>query len=406
MLSATRADMMIKLRRDAAAAVCIWMFLGLAGVAPAEEALPNLLTSSGYAEKLAEYEALHGSFEEEARSYWQSVAAKRKSRFAKRSRGEPPQLDDYVLDQPPVYNGPPKPVDPTKPPDEATRPAKAAMPVVADFVKHALEQYGFVPDRPSREDDFKRAYVKVAREAGLTRDQVVRVYGFESGGNGKYDVQAGLEHPGPDSHAISTALGYNQLLNTNSVELLAEKGNRFLDVLRRKASNLRGSKRKLLFSKIGVVERMIAFSKTVPDEWSAHERIAGEQQGLGIHALNLDIEVGPLLQTQKLLDSVVFAKTRNYVRPLTAAELEMMNLTGDGSGFDMISLPQDTRDQIPTTNFFQRNGYERNPVASRNPTVAKLIAATDAVMNRESVLQGAKAMGSLYDRAGGGTAAR
>jgi hypothetical protein len=209
-------------------------------------------------------------------------------------------------------------------------------------------------------------------------------------------VQAGLEHPRPDSRAISTALGYNQLLNTNSVELLAESGDRFLDILRGKVSTLPADAAERLTNKIAILERMRAFSLSVPDDWSAHERIAAEPQGLGIHALNLDVDVGPLLQTQKLLDSVMYAKAKKYSENLTAAELEMMNLTGDGNGLDMISLPKDLRDQIPTSNFFQRNGYGRNPVASRNPTVAKLIAATDAVMDRESKLPGARTLSLLY----------
>jgi hypothetical protein len=117
-----------------------------------------------------------------------------------------------------------------------------------------------------------------------------------------------------------------------------------------------------------------------------------------MHALNLDIDVGPLLQTQKLLDSVLFARRKGYAQPLTAAELEMMNLTGDGNGFDMLMLPPDMRAQVPTSNFFQRGGYERNPVAIRNNTVEKLIAATDAKMDREVKLQGAKDLVAAYPK--------
>ena len=66
---------------------------------------------------------------------------------------------------------------------------------------------------------------------------------------------------------------------------------------------------------------------------------------------------------------VEFAKAHGYTRPLSAAELEMMNLTGDGNGFDMVLMPNDMRAKVPTSNFFQRGGYERNPVASVNDTV-------------------------------------
>ena len=74
-------------------------------------------------------------------------------------------------------------------------------------------------------------------------------------------------------------------------------------------------------------------------------------KGLGVHALNLDIDIGPRFQTQKLLDSVVFARSKGYDTPLTAAEREMMNLTCDGNEIDMVLMPSDLRDKIPTSNF-------------------------------------------------------
>ena len=146
---------------------------------------------------------------------------------------------------------------------------------------------------------------------------------------------------------------------------------------------------------------MIDFSRTVPDSWSEHDRLANTPKGLGLHALVLDIDVGPLLQTQKLLDSVVFARRKGFRGALTAAELEMMNLTGDGNGFDIVMMPAAFREQVPTSNFFQRPGYERNPVAIRNNTVAALVAATNTVMDRESRLQGARDLGAAFDAAAG-----
>ncbi len=75
----------------------------------------------------------------------------------------------------------------------------------------------------------------------------------------------------------------------------------------------------------------------------------------------LDIDVGPMLQTHKLLTSVIFARNKGYSRPLTAAELEMMNLTGDGTGLDMVTMPQAMREQVPTANFFQRSRLRAQP---------------------------------------------
>ena len=122
--------------------------------------------------------------------------------------------------------------------------------------------------------EYKRAYAKTALAAGLTKPQIVRIYAFESGGNGSYDVQAGLEYNSPGARAINSALGYNQLLNTNSVELLAEKGDRFIDALKARAAGSSGETKAALERKIDAVRRMIAFSRTVPDDWNEHDKLA------------------------------------------------------------------------------------------------------------------------------------
>jgi hypothetical protein len=71
-------------------------------------------------------------------------------------------------------------------------------------------------------------------------------------------------------------------------------------------------------------------------------------------------------------------------------------LTGDGTGLDMVTMPPPMREQVPTSNFFQRSGYERNPVAIRHNTVARLLAITDARMDSNSLLVGAKELSSAF----------
>ena len=68
----------------------------------------------------------------------------------------------------------------------------------------------------------------------------------------------------------------------------------------------------------------------------------------------------------------MFARSKGHTRPLTAAELELMNFTGDGNGIDLVTMPQEMRAQVPTSNFFQRGGYERNPIARRTGVVSAL----------------------------------
>jgi hypothetical protein len=340
-----------------------------------------------YHRALADYLAARASYAAADATYWRTIAEKRRRRFAKRASHEQISIDDYVLAQPPVYRGPPKPHDPSKPREEA--PPPPYVPVVADFLAAAEREFKFVPRLPQSESEFKRAYASVALSAGLTPQQIVRVYGFESGGDGDYDVQAGLEY-NKQARAITTALGYNQLLATNTVEIMAESGNRFIAQLLARAASLPDEQRGALERKIAIVRKMVDFSRGVPDDWNKHAMLANTPRGLAVHALNLDLDVGPLLQTQKLMDSVVFARRKDLRETLTAAELEMMNLTGDGNGFDMITMPLAWRDTVPTANFFQRSGYEDNPVARRNNVVGKLIAATDARMDQEVNKPGAK----------------
>jgi hypothetical protein len=177
---------------------------------------------------------------------------------------------------------------------------------------------------------------------------------------------------------------------------MAEQGHEFVKELTAKAAGLVGPARKAMDYKLSVLKKMVAFTRTVPDDWSAHEKLANTAQGWAVHAMVLDIDVGPMLQTHKLLTSVIFARAKGYNRPLTAAELEMMNLTGDGTGLDMVTMPQAMREQVPTSNFFQRGGYERNPVAIRHNTVAKLLAVTDARMDSNSTNAGAKELAAAF----------
>jgi hypothetical protein len=142
---------------------------------------------------------------------------------------------------------------------------------------------------------------------------------------------------------------------------------------------------------------MIAFTRTVPNNWNEFDKLAKTTPGgIGIHAVVLDRDIGPLLQVQKLLNSVRFARAKHYDAPLTAAELELMNLTGDGNGLDMVMMPPALRQRVPTANFFQQSGYERNPVARRTGVVAGLLADIEGKMMRASQSPGAKDLAAAF----------
>ena len=347
--------------------------------------------------KVDEYHRARAAFEKKLDAYWEDIASKRRARMQKRRDKVAIVLEDYVLTQPPVYDGPPRPAGHAPPRREPKEPRLPPIPRVADFLKAAKQQFQFVPQRPESDLEFKKAYAQVALAAGITGDQAVRIYAFETGGNGIYDVQAGLTHPTKRSKPISPAMGYNQLLSTNSIGLLAAKGDEFVKTLQERAGTLQGDERSALERRIEALKRMIANSRSVPYAWADHDKMAKfTAKGYALHAAIFDRDIGPLLQTQKLLDSVLFARRNGWAAPLSAAELELMNFTGDGSGFDMVTMPREFRDQVPTANFFQPRGYSRNPIAKRTATVAGLIASIETKMDRASQLPGAQEMAAAF----------
>jgi hypothetical protein len=373
----------------------IFSVLALPLLAPNARGVPPSVVTDARAAPVSwnEYLAARAAFKAEADGYWTSIAEKRRGRNAKRRERQQITLEDYVLTQPPVYDGPPRPPGPPPEPVPESKPrVPKPIPVVSDLVAAASQVYQWTPQRPAKEMDFKRAYARYAVNAGLTPQQAIRVYAFETGGNGTHASQSGFRN----GHAISTAIGYNQLLTTNTVELIAEQGDELLKALKARATALNGPARAAMEHKISVLTKMVALATSIPDEWAQHEKMGDTPQGWAMHAMVLDIDVGPMLQTYKLLTSVIFAREKGYKRPLTAAELEMMNLTGDGTGLDMVTMPQAMREQVPTSNFFVRLGYERNPVAVRNNTVARLLAVTDRWMDSHSELPGAKELAAAF----------
>lgn len=365
---------------------------------------PRSAEEAAYYTKLEDYRQARASFAKEAEGYWSGIADKRRERRQRRAEGKPIGLDDYVLAQPPAYQGPAEPVTPAsliKSPPPVHTPVPAApppqIPVIADFLEQARTHFGFVPEPPPSEADFKRAYAAAAAKTGISKDQAVRIYGFEASGNGRYDVQAGLEAPGAKRRAISTALGYNQLLVTNTISLLAQHGERIVGLLQDAAPAATPERRARIEAKIVILKQMILFAQSVPRKWSDQDDLARTPKGWAVHALILDIDTGPLLQARKLADSLEFAQKKGWMARLTAAELEMMNLMGDGSGYDVLSMPEAMRTKVPTANMFQRGGYERNSVVRKFNTVSALLSATDAKMDAQTDLPGAKEMEAAFD---------
>src|SRR5882672_1058158 len=121
----------------------------LAADAMAQAASPQAIAE--YRRKLKEYQEARAAFEQEAGAYWSSISEKRRGRNVKRRDRQQITLNDYVLTQPPVYDGPKRPVDPSPEPDQRPPRERKPIPVAADLLKAAIEHFQFVPRRPTNE---------------------------------------------------------------------------------------------------------------------------------------------------------------------------------------------------------------------------------------------------------------
>lgn len=364
--------------------------------ARAEEIQPDLAARLTPAQQrtYAAYRTARSNFEREHRAYWNSVEAKRDLRRAKRIMRQAFEPDDYVQVQPPKYQGPELPSDVARIVAEIRPPVEEKqLASVSDFLAAAKAQFGFVPKRAT-EAEFKRKYAIEALKVGLTKDQVVRVYALETGGMGTYDMQSGINPVTRQGRPISSALGYAQLLHANSVGGVVKHGDEFVRRLLALAA-VRGTPADRiaeLKAKAVILRKMIRAARTVPNEWSVHQRFANTPPGLGIHAINMDSDLGPWLQVLKL-KGLLDDATADGRAKLTGAELELMNLAGPRTGLEMMT-PVGSR--MPTSNFFSEGGYARNPVV-RDKSAAELLATLDARMEVHLKKPGAIEFGQIFD---------
>ncbi len=327
-----------------------------------------------YRQALSVYEAAYARFEaEKARPYWARVVELAAGR---RGRSVASLTDsDFMNEPPPVYGGPTKP-NPTDfgLPAQPREPSTIA--VVRDFIAAADRldvRYDLLRDnatdaqRAAFESRFKRRYAEVALRAGLTREQIMGVYAFETGGRGTHNMQAGLDPVTGRGRQISTALGYAQLLAANSNSVFATHGALI-------ASRLEAEGRPEKAALVRRLQREVLAIHGRPPEWAEAQRIARTDLGRACHAANLDIDIGPHLQTVKLADTAQSYRDQARANgmpeePIPGDVLESMNLAGIFPGFQIAHPALAER---LTVNFFERDGYEANPVAARGRTAGGL----------------------------------
>jgi hypothetical protein len=343
--------------------------------------------------------ARHG-YEQKLDAYWDQVDAKRQARKPKRAAKLAFDSNDYVMTLPPSYSGPKLGAELAKKYEkflddqEKSQPTPPKeMATVADYLDAAKRVYNFTPERVS-EKEFKRRYAEEALALGLTKEQVVRVYALETSGIGTYDMQSGIHPIKKTGHAISSAIGYAQLLDANSVDELAQHGSQFVERLSEKLRNpgLTPQRRAVLKDKLAAVKHMVANVKRVPKDWVADQAYAKTDPGMGIHALNLDGDLGPMLQANKLKGLKDTAD--KFGKPnLAGNEMEAMNLSGPVTGLEMM-LPAGQK--APVTNFFARRAYYVNKMVV-GLTGEQLLAELDRRMTSDVNSAGAVEFAEAFD---------
>lgn len=360
--------------------------------------IPEELAARLTAEQLAAYRAhllARQQFDRQLEMYWALIEERRDHRRRKRARGQTAmEPTDYVQTQPPKYTGPPLPPDVAKIVTEV-RPPEPDKPMAAvpDYLQAAQQVFGFAPALTT-ERDFKRRYAIESLNHGLTKVQVVRVYALETGGNGTYDMQAGFDPLTRQGKPISSALGYAQLLAANSTSELVKHGDDFIRRLEHMAAqpNVHPQHVAHWRWKAGVLQRMLAAARSIPNQWSEHRKFALTPAGMGIHTLNMDADIGPWLQALKLKGIVQIAADAG--RPnLTGGELELMNLAGPRSGLELMEPVGRT---MPTANVFEQGGYYRNTIV-REKTGAELLKALDERMDIAIKRPGAVEFLAVFD---------
>lgn len=340
-----------------------------------------------------DYLSAQATHEFKSDAYWREVSNRKALRRGKRSRGEAIAVADYVRSFPPKYAGPELPpalakrwqayqaADDVK----KDRPPPRPLPGLADFLAAAEAEYGFRPERIP-EQEFKLRYAREAVSLGLTGDQVVRVYALETSGLGTADMVAGIHPIRKTGKPISSAIGYAQLLCANTSDELARHGPKFVARLKEMAADRRlpPARRRALADKHERLAVMVKAARAIPHKWDRHVAFARTQRGMGLHAVNLDGDIGPWLQVVKLHGLKQMAEKAG-IPALTGAEIELMNLAGPGTGLEMM---RPAARNAATANFFARDAYFRNTIV-RDKTSAELLAALDERMDRNITNPGA-----------------
>jgi hypothetical protein len=180
------------------------------------------------------------------------------------------------------------------------------------------------------EPEFKKRYaaesIHVGKEFGLDKDQtanlVKRVYAFEDGGWGTYFTLSSMpQEIMADNqkeallkfHPSSTAIGYNQLLTKDTVDDIIHSGSAISGRLNELAIE-QPNRADILHAKAQLVDELhdVLVHKSTPFNTPPNKKSAfytsSERIENATQALNLDGDIGPVIQSQELANLLKFFK--------------------------------------------------------------------------------------------------
>lgn len=370
--------------------------------------------AASYQEELANYRAAYAAFQRLEDAYWKEIERKKDIRTAKRRAGVAFAREDFVLTQPPKYTGPKRPVDPNAPPPVKTPPKPSTLPDADELRAAMKELYNWhLPQYP--EHVFKLAFAKEAMRHGVSAEQVVGVYALETGGKGPFDLVSGqvvernskcklMKRYG---RPLSTALGYFQLLNANTSSTLSKNSRlpkelQFSERLRQLANESRGGRKKELRAKADIVDRMIrdmnaalARIDVAKNNWREFGELGRTKLGYAIHALNLDPDIGPMIQMEKLAFVRRYAIDKGLGN-LDSDRLELLNLVGYPRGVKMLER---VAYQVPTANFVSAREIRANFAVLGDKTVEESVLKIRRVIERRKQECGSIEFFEMFDKA-------
>ncbi len=264
---------------------------------------------------------------------------------------------EYFTKFPPVYAGMDDP-RPTPPPTQyAPDSIKSTgrMPSLNDLYAAAKDLNRIATHDRTKPDfqpldlseaDFKKRYaeesVYVGKDYDMNKDNmanlVKRVYAFEDGGWGTYYTLSSMpqaimnddqKNARMKFHPSSSAIGYNQLLIKDTVSDITQHGSAIAQRLNELAAE-QPARAQILHQKAQLVQELqdTLTHKSNPDApipKDRHKRYYAPSSKVeqAIQALNLDGDIGPVIQSQELNNLLKFARDNKfgaYLNTRTALE--------------------------------------------------------------------------------------